>query len=408
MLPLQGLRILSVEQYGAGPYGSMQIADLGGEVIKIERPDEGGDMARGVGPYYDGAGESLFFHSFNRNKRSIALDLRHPEGRRVFEALVRDADAVLNNLRGDLPEKLGLTYATLGRVNPRIVCTSLSAYGREVSRRDWPGYDYLMQAEAGYLSLTGEPGTPPARFGLSIVDMMSGLFAAFALLAGVLSARATGQGRDIDVSLFDCALQNLNYLATWYLNCGHVQGREPASAHPSLTPSQLYPTADHPVFIMCNKEKFWPALCDALDMPELAGKDEFRRFPDRLRNRDRLNRILSAKLRERGAAEWLERFAGRVPAAPVNDVAAALAGAHVEDSAQINRYAAGSGAEIRMVRAPFRLPGEPLPQRAGPRFAADTEALLAGLGLDAEAINRLARIGVISLPQRPSGAAPPP
>ena len=188
----------------------------------------------------------------------------------MLHRLVRSADATFDNLRGDQPEKLGLTYAQLREVNPKIVCAHLSAYGRDGERKAWPGYDYLMQAEAGYLSLTGEPDGPPARMGLSIVDLMTGLNAAFALVSGVLSARATGQGRDIDVNLYDTALQNLCYLAVWYLNAGLNQGRELRSAHPSLVPSQLYRTKDGFIFIMCNKEKFWPELCGAVGRTEWA------------------------------------------------------------------------------------------------------------------------------------------
>src|SRR5438552_5619597 len=250
--PLSGLRVIAVEQYGAGPYGSMQLADLGAEVVKIENPADGGDMARRVGPFFLGPEDSQFFHSFNRNKKSVTLDLKKPGARRVLHALAARADALFDNLRGDLPEKLGLTYAALASANPRIVCAHLSAYGRTGSRAPWPGYDYLMQAEAGYLSLTGEPAGPPSRMGLSIVDLMTGLFAAFALVSGVLAARESGQGCDLDVSLFDTAVQNLAYLATWYLNAGHVQGREPHSGHPSLVPSQLYRTRDGFIFIMCN------------------------------------------------------------------------------------------------------------------------------------------------------------
>src|SRR5436190_5427439 len=224
--PLSGLRVIAVEQYGAGPYGSMQLADLGAEVIKIENPADGGDMARHVGPFFfrdgDRSDDSQFFHSFNRNKKSITLDLKKPGARRVLHALAAKADALFDNLRGDLPEKLGLTYAALAPANPKIVCAHLSAYGREGSRAHWPGYDYLMQAEAGYLSLTGEPDGPPARFGLSIIDLMTGTTAAMALLAGIVEARASGRGRDVDVSLFDVALHNLAYVATWYLNGGHT------------------------------------------------------------------------------------------------------------------------------------------------------------------------------------------
>ena len=209
MLPLAGVRILAVEQYGAGPFGSMQLADMGAEVIKIENPAEGGDVSRSVGPFFLGEHDSHFFQAFNRNKRSITLNLRAPEGQRVLRDLAATADAVLDNLRGDQSPRLGVTYDQLKSANPRIVCAHLSAYGREGSRASWPGYDYLMQAEAGYLSLTGEPDQTPARFGLSIVDMMAGVYAATVLLGGIVSARATGVGRDVDVSLFDTALANL-------------------------------------------------------------------------------------------------------------------------------------------------------------------------------------------------------
>src|SRR3984957_13306541 len=310
MLPLAGMRIIAIEQYGAGPYGTMQLADLGAEVIKIENPSDGGDMGRRVGPYFLSPDDSHFFESFNRNKKSITIDLKKDGARDVLHALVRQADGVLNNLRGDLPYSLGLTYGALKEANPRIVCAHLSAYGREGSRAAWPGYDYLMQAEAGYLSLTGEPTGAPARFGLSVVDMMAGVYAALALLGGIVAARATGQGRDVEVSLFDTALSNLNYLATWFLNEGHAQGREPRSAHPSLTPSQLYRTADGWIFIMCNKQKFWPVLCGKIDRPEWANDKRFATFKARLANRATLTGLLDDALSTRSTADWLGVFAG--------------------------------------------------------------------------------------------------
>ncbi|HEY7743122.1 MAG TPA: CoA transferase, partial [Burkholderiales bacterium] len=324
MLPLNGVRVLAIEQYGAGPFGTMFLADQGAEVIKVENPNDGGDMSRAVGPYFLAPGDSEFFQSFNRNKKSLTLDLSRPEGQSVLHDLVRTADAVASNLRGDVPAKLGLVYERLKRSNPKIVCAHLSAYGRSGPRADWPGFDYLMQAEAGYFSLTGEPDTPPARFGLSVVDLMSGLGLAYALLAALTAARATGAGRDIDVSLFDIALFNTCYLATWYLNEGVVTGRLPRSAHPALTPCQLYRTRDGWIYIMCNKEKFWPALCAKLERPEWIEDARFRRFPDRLRHRNLLTGMLDRELERRTTAEWLERFAGVVPAAPVNDLAQAL------------------------------------------------------------------------------------
>jgi succinate---hydroxymethylglutarate CoA-transferase len=388
MLPLSGLRVIAVEQYGAGPYGSMQLADLGAEVIKIENPADGGDMARRVGPYFVGPGDSHFFHSFNRNKKSVTLDLKKPAARHVLTTLAARADGLLDNLRGDLPKKLGLTYPALAAANPRIVCAHLSAYGRGGSRADWPGYDYLMQAETGYLSLTGEPEGPPTRMGLSIVDLMTGLFAAFALVSGVLEARATGKGRDLDVSLFGCALQNLSYLATWYLNAGHVQGREARSAHPSLVPSQLYRTRDGFIFIMCNKEKFWPILCERIDRPDWAGDPRFRTFKERLDNRATINRLLDEVLSRRSTSEWLDHFAGRVPAAPVNDIRTALDNPFVYEAGGIREYQGEGTPPLRMVAGPVVTADVP-PCHAAPALGSDTDVVLRDCGFSDRDIESL-------------------
>jgi succinate---hydroxymethylglutarate CoA-transferase len=345
-------------------------------------------MARRVGPYFVGPNDSQFFHSFNRNKKSVTLDLKKPAAGHVLAALAARADGVMDNLRGDLPEKLGLTYRSLAPANPRIVCAHLSAYGRTGSRAHWPGYDYLMQAEAGYLSLTGEPDGPPARMGLSIVDLMTGLFAAFALVSGVLEARMTGEGRDLDVSLFDCALQNLSYVATWYLNAGHMQSREPRSAHPSLVPSQLYRTRDGFIFIMCNKEKFWPTLCERVGHTEWAQDQRFRSFKDRLANRSLINQLLDEALSQRSTAEWLAHFAGLIPAAPVNDIRAALDNPFVHEARRVREYHGGGMPPIRMVAGPV-VAGDEAPCRAAPALGADTDAVLRDCGFSTHEIDEL-------------------
>ena len=375
-LPLEGVRIVAVEQYGAGPFGTQHLADLGAEVVKIENPADGGDVGRIVGPYYFEPGDSHFFQSFNRNKKSVTLDLKSREGQAAFRRIAAGADAAFDNLRGDLPEKLGLTYDALKDVNPAIVCCHLSAYGREGSRKAWPGYDYLMQAEAGYLSLTGEPGGPPSRCGLSIIDMMTGTTAAMALLAALVSARATGKGRDIDTSLFGVAMHNLSYLATWYLNEGAVADRAPRSAHPSLTPSQLYKTEDGWIFIMCNKEKFWPVLARLIGRPEWASDPRFRDFKARLAHRDELTRELDAVLSQKTAADWLAILAGNVPAAPVYNVAQALGGDFVEEAGAIVEVPHPVRGGIRVPACPVRCPGETLPLRPAPRLGADNDAIL--------------------------------
>jgi succinate---hydroxymethylglutarate CoA-transferase len=395
-LPLAGLRILAVEQYGAGPAGTAYLADLGAEVIKIENHHDGGDVGRQVGPHYFGPADSHFFQTFNRNKKSLTLDLKHPEGIAAFRRLAADADAVLDNLRGDLPEKLGLTYAALKEVNPRLICTHLSAYGRDGSRKAWPGYDYLMQSEAGHMSLTGEPDGPPTRYGLSIVDLMTGLVAALALLAGVIQARARGVGGDLDTSLFDVALHNLNYPGTWFLNGGTVTGRTARSGHPSLVPSQLYRTQDGWLFVMCNKEKFWGVLADALGHPEWRDDPELSSFKARLAHRDRVTRELDAALTSAPTAVWLERLSGKVPVAPVYDIAQALSSDFVQEHGNLRDYAYDDGRQARMIAGPIRVPGVDLPARAAPRMGEHNDELLRGAGFDEGQIARLRELGVIS------------
>ena len=380
-LPLSGVRIASVEQYGAGPFGTQHLADLGAEVIKIENFHDGGDIGRAVGPQFFGPGDSHFYEAFNRNKRSLGLDLKHPKGQEIFRKLVERSDAVFDNLRGDLPTKLGITYAQLANVNAKIVCVHLSAYGRSGSRASWPGYDYLMQAEAGYLSLTGEPDGPPARFGLSIVDLMTGTTAAMALLAGLVDAQATGRGRDLDVSLFDVALHNLAYVATWYLNGGIVTNREPRSSHPSLTPSQLCRTKDGWLFIMCNKEKFWTALADAVGKPEWATDPEYSTFAARLKNQEQVTQELDAVLTTATTAEWISRLGGKVPIAPVYDVQQALENPFVAEQQLVLDFQHPEHGKIRGVASPVRLENSAvLPTRAAPRLGEDTDALLEELG----------------------------
>lgn len=395
MLPLTGVRVLAVEQYGAGPFGTMFLADQGAEVIKIENPNDGGDMSRSVGPHFFAPGDSEFFQSFNRNKKSLTLDLGRPEGQAVLHDLVRSADALASNLRGDVPAKLGLVYDRLKEFNPKIVCAHLSAYGRTGPRASWPGFDYLMQAEAGYFSLTGEPDTPPTRFGISIVDLMTGLGLAYALLAALTSARATGQGSDIDVSLFDMALHNTSYLATWYLNEGVVQQRLGRSAHPALTPCQLYRTRDGWIYLMCNKEKFWPALCGKLGRPDWGEDPRFRRFPDRLEHRDLLTDMLDEALRQRTTAEWLAVFAGTVPAAPINDLAQALENPFVTENARLQTFPHPERGSFRMVAPPVRCGVDQAPARSAPALGAHTEALLREAGYDDARIAALKRSKVI-------------
>ncbi|NLF02633.1 MAG: CoA transferase, partial [Anaerolineales bacterium] len=257
------------------------------------------------------------------------------------------------------------------------------------------GYDYLMQAEAGYLSLTGEPDGPPARFGISIIDMMTGTMSALGLVSALVGARASGVGRDVDVSLFDVAMHNLSYLATWYLNEGVVTGRAPRSAHPSLTPSQLYRTQDGWIFIMCNKEKFFGVLCELIDRPEWASDPRFENFAARLKNRDELTEMLDGVLSAATTAEWMVRFGGKVPAAPVNDIAQALDNPFAREQGLVVDVPHPARGTIGTVACPIRCPGEELPKRPAPQLGADTLAVLKSVRDDGAWIEELTKKHVI-------------
>ncbi len=384
--------MIAIEQFGAGPFGTLLLADLGADVIKIEDPAAGGDVARGVPP---GAsdGNSLYFEAFNRGKRSVALDLKSAAGREVLLRLVASADAVYNNLRGDLPERLELTYEALAAANPAIVCVSLSAYGRRGERRAEPGYDALVQAEAGWASLTGEPGSPPARSGLPMADYAAGLTAACGLLAGVLDARRTGLGRDIDTSLFDTALAMLSYQAAWWLSAGVETTRYPMSAHPSIVPFQFFATADGYLAVACAKEKFFRALAEGIGLPGLADDPRFRTFGDRHRNRDVLLPILSDRLRERPTAEWLARLQGTVPCAPVRDLAQALQPEDLTEREMLAAYEHPALGPVRAVGLPLHVSDYRPSYAAGPALGADTSFLLTELGIDEEERQRLEAAG---------------
>jgi crotonobetainyl-CoA:carnitine CoA-transferase CaiB-like acyl-CoA transferase len=365
--PLADLTVLAVEQFGAGPWGTLQLADLGATVIKVEDPAAGGDVGRYVPPFRAGE-DSLFFETFNRGKQSVSLDLRVESGRAVFLDLVERVDAVASNLRGDQPARLGLTYAALRERNPRIVCASLSGFGQTGPRAAQPAYDYVLQAMAGWMSQTGEPDGPPAKSGLSLVDYSAGYALGLTLLSAVWRARREGVGGDVDVSLLRVAQSLLTYLGTWAATHGHEVPRRGESAHPSIVPFQAFRCADGWISVAAAKEKFWRALAAVLELPE----DE--RFQD-MDARDAHRDVLLPLLRERFAAEsadtWVERLeAAGVPVGKVNDVNQAL------EEADVGEYAHPRLGTVRQVASPLRVSGHTAALRPGPARGADTDALL--------------------------------
>jgi len=372
--PLAGIRVLTLEQFGAGPYGTMFLAELGAEVIKIEPPD--GDPSRQVGPHKLGPNDSEYFQAWNLGKKSVTLDIKSSAGRRQFEALVGTADCVVNNLRGSQPAKLGIDYASLKHIKPEIVCLHISAYGRTGERSDWPGYDFLMQAEAGLMELTGDPDGPPTRVGVSLIDSMSGLTGTVGLLACLLRAKTTGQGCDVETCLYDVALHQLTYPGVWYLNEGTVSPRVPRSAHLALAPVQTFPTKDGWIFVMCMTQKFWLALCQAMDRADLLADP---RFPDpntRAVHRAELTDALDPTFRSRTTAEWLQRFNGLLPAAPVYRLDQALDSDFTRSAGMVGAVPHPAKGTLRVIANPLRIDGERLAQATCSPLGADNGSLL--------------------------------
>jgi crotonobetainyl-CoA:carnitine CoA-transferase CaiB-like acyl-CoA transferase len=313
-----GVRVLDLSRMLAGPYGSMLLADMGAEVIKIEEPG-GGDAMREMGPPFVADGESAYFLAINRNKKSVALDLTRPEGRDVFLDLVAQADVVWENFRPGVMERLRCDYATLAEINPRLVMCSISAYGQEGPYRDWPAFDLALQAMGGAMSLTGEAGGSPVRMGLPMADLSGGMFAAFAVAGALLRRARTGEGAHVDLSLLDCQVSLLGYIAQYFW----TDGRVPApmgSAHASVVPYQALATRDGHL-IVAVFERFWGGFCRAVGHPEWTADARFTGNADRVAHREELMALVEPLFTERGTDEWLERLrAEGVPVAPIQSV----------------------------------------------------------------------------------------
>jgi crotonobetainyl-CoA:carnitine CoA-transferase CaiB-like acyl-CoA transferase len=402
MKPLQDVRIVSLEQYGAGPFGTLHLADLGAEVIKIEDPRVGGDVGRYVPPYFEEE-DSLFFETFNRNKKSISLDLSSAAGREVFEDLVRVSDVVYSNLRGDVPEKIGITYEQLKHLNPAIVCCSLTGFGMTGPRRKEPGYDYILQGLAGWMELTGEPGGPPTKTGLSLVDYSGGYVAAISLLAALHAARRDGVGTDCDVSLYDTAMSLLGYPATWHLTAGYEPERTHHSAHPSLVPFQAFEASDGWLIVGCAKEKFWTRLTEVVERPEWAAEGSpYANFSLRREKKDELLAELEAIFRQRTVDEWLAKlYPASIPCGPINDVPTALREEHTLARDLIVETEHPRYGTVRQMASPVRVGSERRAHRRAPRRNEHFDDVLRGVvGYDDAAIARLSDACAF-------GAAPP-
>ena len=376
--PLADIRVLSIESYGAGPWATLQLADLGAEIIKIESPPMG-DVSRHVPP---GAkeGDSLFYQCLNRNKKSICLNLKSQKGMEALYRLLPSVDVLFANPKGNMPDRIGITYERLKQYNHRLVCCFLTGYGRVGPRKNQPGYDYIAQALSGMVWMGGEPGGPPARCGVSVIDMAAGTNAAFLMMAAVHQSRLTGMGCTVDTSLLETAIAYSNYLNTWHLSTDWEPKKLPMGAHQSIVPSQLFQTKDDWLMVMAQMDKFYFSLVREMGLQELADDPRFLTMLDRYQNRDALLEILSQEFKTRTTAEWVKMLEGKIPVAPVNSIPQALREPQVDALGLIIGYDHPGLGIIRQTGPPFKFSGYKPEFKPGSAMGKDTEDVLIRLG----------------------------
>ncbi|TWG87415.1 crotonobetainyl-CoA:carnitine CoA-transferase CaiB-like acyl-CoA transferase [Cupriavidus gilardii J11] len=391
---LAGMRVLELAQIMAGPTCGMMLADLGADVIKIEKTD-GGDDARGYrDPQINGV--SAPFLMLNRNKRAIALDLKHPEGRAVLLRMVRDADVLIENFRKGTLEKLGLGYDVLSELNPGLIYCAISGYGRSGPAADKGGFDLIAQGFTGLMSITGEPGGPPLRTGNSIADINAGILAAVGILAAYQHKQKTGRGQIVETSLIEAGLQQLYWHAAIHFATGESPGPS-GSAHVLATPYQAFPTQDGHIIIGGANEKNWERIAQVLGRPEWLEDPRYRRNSDRMRHRDTLLPEMAAILKTRPSAHWLQVFddAG-VPVGPVHSVGEALSHPQTLARGMVVEQTHPEAGPIRTIGLPIKLTETPAQyRRPSPRLGEDTRALLAEYGYDGQQIDGMVKAGVV-------------
>jgi formyl-CoA transferase/CoA:oxalate CoA-transferase len=393
----EGVRVLDLSRMLAGPYGSMLLADMGAEVIKIEEPD-GGDPMRVMGPPFLPDGDSVYFLAINRNKKSVALDLTKPAGRSVFLDLAAKADIVWENFRPGIMERLGLHYAALTAVNPGIIMCSISAYGQDGPYRDWPAFDLALQAMGGAMSLTGEEGSRPVRMGLPMGDLAGGMFGAYAVAGALFRRSRSGRGAHIDLSLLDCQVSLLTYIAQYFFADGRVP-RQMGSGHASVVPYGALATNDGHMVVAIFAEKFWGGFCRAVERPEWESDPRFATNRDRVANRGALMALIEAVFKERGTEDWLARLnAAGVPVAPIQAMDRVLADPQVRHRRMVAEVEHPVHGPLPTLGTPIKVDGQMDLEIAPPaRLGEHTDAVLGGLlCYPAERLAALRRDGVVA------------
>jgi crotonobetainyl-CoA:carnitine CoA-transferase CaiB-like acyl-CoA transferase len=393
-LPLAGVMVLDFTRVLAGPFCTMLLGDLGAEVIKVESPD--GDETRGWGPPFAADGTSAYYLCANRNKRSITLNLKHPEAQRIARDLADRAQVVVENFKPGGMAGFGLDAAALRARNPALVYASITGYGQTGLYRDRPGYDFVTQAQSGLMAITGEVGGAPMKVGVAICDVIAGLFAASSILAALYGAQRTGVGRYLDIALLDTAAAALVNVAAGALISGGEAGRY-GSAHPSIVPYQPFMAADRAFALAVGNDRQFRALCAVIGHPEWADDARFATNRARVGSREALIPLLEAIFVQKTAAAWVEAcLEAGIPAGEVNTVGEMLASEQIAARGLIHEIDL-DGMAARILGSPVHLDGAPPPVRfAPPKLGADTDAILRDtLGLNAAALNRLRADGAV-------------
>jgi len=375
--PLSNIRIVDLSRMIAGPYATLLLADLGAEVIKIEKPGTG-EGARGIPPHFF-QGESAYFIAMNRNKKSITLDLKNDKGREIFLKLVQKSDVVINNFRPDVMERLKINYEIIEEINPKIIYCSLSGYGQTGPFKDRPAFDLMVQARGGIMSYTGELGQRPVKMGAPIADLAGALFAVNGILAALYQRKQTGRGQQIDIALLDCQISLLTYRAQYYF-VGDEIAQPVGSGHTSLKPLGDFKTKSFDIVIDCHTQKFFNELCNAIGEPELAVNSKFNSRENRLKNQEELNDILEKVFLAKTGEQWLELLDTRVPIAPINAVDKALSDPQVLSRNMVAEVDYGNNQKIKILGNPIKM--SEIDQevfKAPPRLGEDTEQILSGI-----------------------------
>ena len=392
--PLAGVRVLDFTKVLAGPLCTQYLGDMGADVVKIE-PCGAGDDTRKWPPFADGTG--TIFLSVNRNKRSVALDLKSEEGRAIIRKLVVEADVVVESFGPGVAERLGIDYTTLSRINPKIVYSSISGYGTQGPMKDGKGYDVILQAFCGMLSITGEPGGAPVRSPFSPVDQGTGLHAVIGIMGGLMQVARTGKGVKLEASLFDSAVHFLGYFLQGFWQRGTEPVR-PGSGHESLCPYQAFETADKPLILGVANDALWVAFCEIAGVPELATDARFATGADRVRHRTETVATVQDILITKGREEWIALLDARgIPCSPLHSLGELSNHPHTLASGMILHYRNENGNELKGVAAALRADGERQPLvRRPPRLGEHTREVLAGIGIAEAETSRLLERGVVA------------